>query len=74
MKWFCLTFLPCYLWQDRKQTLQQVDEFLTTKIAPNEFVDEIKVSKLDTNSGYYLYALFICWARPTSCQEKLFWP
>ncbi|XP_021280122.1 rhodanese-like domain-containing protein 4, chloroplastic [Herrania umbratica] len=28
--------------EDRKQTLQQVDEFLTTRIAPNEFVDEIK--------------------------------
>ncbi|XP_022770557.1 rhodanese-like domain-containing protein 4, chloroplastic isoform X2 [Durio zibethinus] len=28
--------------EDRKQTLQQVDEFLTTKVAPKEFVDEIK--------------------------------
>ncbi|KAG6749606.1 hypothetical protein POTOM_046664 [Populus tomentosa] len=27
---------------DRKQTLEQVDEFLTTKIAPKEFVDELK--------------------------------
>lgn len=28
--------------EDRKETLQQVDEFLTTKIAPKDFVDEIK--------------------------------
>ncbi|XP_034904815.1 rhodanese-like domain-containing protein 4, chloroplastic isoform X2 [Populus alba] len=28
--------------EDRKQTLEQVDEFLTTKIAPKEFVDELK--------------------------------
>ncbi|PSS26287.1 Rhodanese-like domain-containing protein [Actinidia chinensis var. chinensis] len=28
--------------EDRKQTLQQVDEFLTTKVAPKELVDEIK--------------------------------
>nr|AZQ19291.1 hydroxyproline-rich glycoprotein [Populus tomentosa] len=28
--------------KDRKQTLEQVDEFLTTKIAPKEFVDELK--------------------------------
>ncbi|RAL54202.1 hypothetical protein DM860_004673 [Cuscuta australis] len=28
--------------EDRKQTLQQVDEFLNTKIAPKELVDEIK--------------------------------
>ncbi|GAB4861615.1 hypothetical protein Ancab_036866 [Ancistrocladus abbreviatus] len=27
---------------DRKQTLQQLDEFLNTKIAPREFVDDIK--------------------------------
>ncbi|KAL5999057.1 hypothetical protein ACLOJK_010007 [Asimina triloba] len=29
--------------EDRKQTIQQVDEFLTTKVAPGEFVDEIKL-------------------------------
>ncbi|KAK6920020.1 hypothetical protein RJ641_015924 [Dillenia turbinata] len=29
--------------EDRKQTLQQVDEFLNTKVAPKELVDEIKV-------------------------------
>ncbi|KAE9595791.1 putative Rhodanese-like domain-containing protein [Lupinus albus] len=28
--------------EDRKQTLQQVDEFLNTKVAPKELVDEIK--------------------------------
>ncbi|XP_074279683.1 rhodanese-like domain-containing protein 4, chloroplastic [Silene latifolia] len=28
--------------EDRKQTLQQFDEFLTTKIAPNELVSDIK--------------------------------
>ncbi|KAL5718960.1 hypothetical protein ACHQM5_011808 [Ranunculus cassubicifolius] len=28
--------------QDRKETLQQVDEYLNTKIAPKELVDEIK--------------------------------
>uniref|UniRef100_A0A6N2KL94 Chitinase domain-containing protein 1 n=1 Tax=Salix viminalis TaxID=40686 RepID=A0A6N2KL94_SALVM len=28
--------------EDRKQTLEQVDEFLTTKIAPKELVDELK--------------------------------
>lgn len=28
--------------EDRKKTLQQVDEFLNTKIAPKELVDEIK--------------------------------
>ncbi|KAL5796036.1 hypothetical protein ACOSQ2_000856 [Xanthoceras sorbifolium] len=28
--------------QDRKETLQQVDEFLNTKVAPKELVDEIK--------------------------------
>uniref|UniRef100_A0A2P2KAD6 Rhodanese-like domain-containing protein 4ic n=2 Tax=Rhizophora mucronata TaxID=61149 RepID=A0A2P2KAD6_RHIMU len=28
--------------EDRKKTLQQVDEFLNTKIAPQELVDEIK--------------------------------
>ncbi|KAK4379216.1 hypothetical protein RND71_001078 [Anisodus tanguticus] len=28
--------------EDRKQTLQQLDEFLTTKVAPKELVDEIK--------------------------------
>ena len=28
--------------QDRKQTLLQVDEFLNSKIAPKEFVDDIK--------------------------------
>ncbi|XP_059312497.1 rhodanese-like domain-containing protein 4, chloroplastic [Lycium ferocissimum] len=28
--------------EDRKQTLKQVDEFLTTKVAPKELVDEIK--------------------------------
>ncbi|KAF3616788.1 Rhodanese-like domain-containing protein 4, chloroplastic [Capsicum annuum] len=28
--------------EDRKKTLQQVDEFLTTKVAPQELVDEIK--------------------------------
>lgn len=28
--------------EDRKQTLQQVDEFLTTKIAPKELVSDIK--------------------------------
>ncbi|PIA34571.1 hypothetical protein AQUCO_03700097v1 [Aquilegia coerulea] len=28
--------------EDRKETLQQVDEFLNTKIAPKELVDEIK--------------------------------
>nr|XP_010326928.1 rhodanese-like domain-containing protein 4, chloroplastic [Solanum lycopersicum] len=28
--------------EDRKKTLQQVDEFLTTKVAPKELVDEIK--------------------------------
>ncbi|KAH8488797.1 hypothetical protein H0E87_024433 [Populus deltoides] len=28
--------------KDRKQTLEQVDEFLTTKIAPKELVDELK--------------------------------
>ncbi|KAA8516157.1 hypothetical protein F0562_019336 [Nyssa sinensis] len=28
--------------QDRKQTVQQVDEFLNTKVAPKELVDEIK--------------------------------
>lgn len=27
---------------DRKQTLQQIDEFLNTKVAPKELVDEIK--------------------------------
>ncbi|WRX11423.1 hypothetical protein QQP08_003910 [Theobroma cacao] len=44
---------------DRKQTLQQVDEFLTTKIAPNEFVDEIKqigVALLPTTTGKSLPA------------------
>jgi len=29
--------------QDRKATIQQVDEFLNKKIAPKELVDEIKV-------------------------------
>lgn len=29
--------------EDRKQTVQQVDEFLTTKVAPNELLDEIKM-------------------------------
>ena len=29
--------------QDRKQTLKQVDEFLNTKVAPKELVDELKV-------------------------------
>ncbi|XP_049386286.1 rhodanese-like domain-containing protein 4, chloroplastic [Solanum stenotomum] len=28
--------------EDRKKTLQQVDEFLSTKVAPKELVDEIK--------------------------------
>ncbi|XP_061353000.1 rhodanese-like domain-containing protein 4, chloroplastic [Gastrolobium bilobum] len=28
--------------EDRKQTLQQVDEFLNTKVAPKDLVDEIK--------------------------------
>lgn len=28
--------------EDRKETLQQVDEFLNTKVAPKELVDEIK--------------------------------
>ncbi|KAL9254539.1 Rhodanese-like domain-containing protein [Drosera capensis] len=28
--------------EDRKQTLQQLDEFLNTKVAPQELVDEIK--------------------------------
>ncbi|XP_012437749.2 rhodanese-like domain-containing protein 4, chloroplastic [Gossypium raimondii] len=28
--------------EDRKKTLQQVDEFLSTKVAPNELVDDIK--------------------------------
>ncbi|EOX95743.1 hypothetical protein QUC31_005194 [Theobroma cacao] len=45
--------------EDRKQTLQQVDEFLTTKIAPNEFVDEIKqigVALLPTTTGKSLPA------------------
>ncbi|MCD9641396.1 Rhodanese-like domain-containing protein 4, chloroplastic [Datura stramonium] len=28
--------------EDRKKTLQQVDEFLTTKVAPKELADEIK--------------------------------
>ncbi|XWS32059.1 hypothetical protein CRYUN_Cryun23aG0128500 [Craigia yunnanensis] len=28
--------------EDRKQTLQQVDEFLNTKVAPKELVDDIK--------------------------------
>ncbi|KAK9279556.1 hypothetical protein L1049_013235 [Liquidambar formosana] len=28
--------------EDRKKTLQQVDEFVTTKVAPKELVDEIK--------------------------------
>ncbi|XP_021760335.1 rhodanese-like domain-containing protein 4, chloroplastic [Chenopodium quinoa] len=28
--------------EDRKQTLKQVDEFLTTKVAPNELVSDIK--------------------------------
>ncbi|GLT84744.1 hypothetical protein SLE2022_029590 [Rubroshorea leprosula] len=28
--------------EDRKQTLQQVDEFLNTKVAPTELVDELK--------------------------------
>ncbi|XAR53974.1 hypothetical protein NMG60_11028939 [Bertholletia excelsa] len=28
--------------EDRKQTLEQVDEFLNTKVAPKELVDEIK--------------------------------
>lgn len=31
------------MFQDRKQTLQQVDEFLNTKVAPKELVDDIKV-------------------------------
>ncbi|CAH8351084.1 unnamed protein product [Eruca vesicaria subsp. sativa] len=31
-----------YILQDRKQTLKQVDEFLNTKIAPKELVDELK--------------------------------
>ncbi|XP_058100333.1 rhodanese-like domain-containing protein 4, chloroplastic [Magnolia sinica] len=29
--------------EDRKQTVQQVDEFLTTKVAPGELLDEIKM-------------------------------
>ncbi|KAG8475152.1 hypothetical protein CXB51_032002 [Gossypium anomalum] len=33
--------------EDRKKTLQQVDEFLSTKVAPKELVDDIKVSDLD---------------------------
>lgn len=43
--WFNATILlwGSLFWQDRKETLQQLDEFLTTKIAPKEFVDEIKV-------------------------------
>ncbi|XP_021748666.1 rhodanese-like domain-containing protein 4, chloroplastic [Chenopodium quinoa] len=28
--------------EDRKQTLKQVDEFLTTKVAPNELVSDVK--------------------------------
>ncbi|GFY90251.1 thylakoid rhodanese-like protein [Actinidia rufa] len=36
--------------EDRKQTLQQVDEFLTTKVAPKELVDEIKFLLLDLTS------------------------
>jgi hypothetical protein len=37
-------FILCFQWQDRKQTLEQVDEFLTTKIAPKELGDELKVT------------------------------
>ncbi|XXG82299.1 hypothetical protein AAC387_Pa10g0279 [Persea americana] len=29
--------------EDRKQTLKQVDEFVTTKVAPTKFLDEIKM-------------------------------
>ncbi|XWS46200.1 hypothetical protein CRYUN_Cryun14cG0044300 [Craigia yunnanensis] len=45
--------------EDRKQTLQQVDEFLNTKVAPKELVDEIKqigVALLPTTSGKALPA------------------
>lgn len=39
----CLMVLSLYPLQDRKQTLKQVDEFLNTKVAPKELVDELKV-------------------------------
>ncbi|KAJ4837288.1 hypothetical protein Tsubulata_026361 [Turnera subulata] len=32
----------CFPCQDRKKTLKQVDEFVNTKVAPKELVDEIK--------------------------------
>jgi len=35
--------LDIFTFQDRKQSLQQVDEFLTKEIAPKELVGDIKV-------------------------------
>lgn len=35
--------LNIFTFQDRKQSLQQVDEFLTKEIAPKELVGDIKV-------------------------------